>query len=79
MAKIWAIDDGEDSLMDALAGVAGNTETFCDDCVHYDDVGVKCKAFPDGIPSDIWGGIVPHTKPMPEMGQKNEIVFTPRE
>ena len=73
MAKIWAIDDGEDSLMDALIGVADNNETFCDECRHYDGKGVKCKAFPDGIPAKVWAGIVAHTRPMP--GQTNKVVF----
>jgi hypothetical protein len=47
----------------------------CHLCDHLTD-GQKreCKAFPDGIPLDIWGGDNPHVKKY--LGQENEILFS---
>jgi len=47
----------------------------CSYCVHLKDLGKKrkCKAFPKGIPMDIWMGENEHTEKHP--AQKNDIVF----
>lgn len=45
---------------------------ICHRCVHRDSV-LKCKAFPDGIPSDILAGRFVHTRRWPD--QDNDIVF----
>ena len=47
----------------------------CIDCVHLwqDGIGRKCKAFPDGIPDEIWYGYNKHTKIHPL--QKNKVVY----
>lgn len=48
---------------------------LCMWCRHYRRDN-KCDAFPDtDIPDDILTGKIPHLKPMPELGQMNEIVF----
>ncbi|HOD53853.1 MAG TPA: hypothetical protein PKJ08_04945 [Candidatus Cloacimonadota bacterium] len=64
---------------------------FCTDCKHYDPLrelefnesdSIKsidedvlcCIAFPYGIPDDIYDNA--HDKPRPDLGQKNDIVFT---
>ena len=46
----------------------------CLKCKHFEQLkyGLKCKAFPNGIPDDILMG-TPHTKPT--KNQKNKIVF----
>lgn len=47
----------------------------CISCSHLwqDGVGRTCKAFPEGIPDDIWMGSNKHTKIHPE--QKNKVVY----
>lgn len=52
---------------------------ICSRCQHFDamsPLGKKkvCKAFPDGIPGEIWLGENDHTKPFP--GDKG-IMFAP--
>ncbi len=40
----------------------------CAYCKHFDDtrdIGMFCKAFPEGIPSDILDRLFDHTKPHP--------------
>lgn len=41
--------------------------TICLDCEHLKgptDSGWKCKAFPNGIPANVWKGIVNHEQPI---------------
>ena len=64
------LQDTEDRLVEALK----NEDFNCVYCAHFIDVEEEtCKAFPDGIPEDIIGGAVAHTKPM--FDQKNKLVF----
>ena len=44
----------------------------CDNCKHYNNDGISCKAF-KVIPIEIISGEFSHTKKHPE--QKNDIVF----
>ncbi len=37
----------------------------CGACVHWRTMRRVCKAFPDGIPMEIWMGENLHTKPYP--------------
>lgn len=41
----------------------------CLDCKHLDPQSnashPRCKAFPEGIPVEVWLGSMPHTKPLP--------------
>ncbi len=48
----------------------------CQYCIHLDSKGEgpACKAFPNGIPKDIWHGTNHHLTPT--KGQKNDIVLT---
>jgi hypothetical protein len=50
--------------------------TFCKNFIISVDER-KCKAFPKGIPMDIWVGKFDHIKKHPD--QDNDIVFKPRE
>lgn len=43
-------------------------------CKHFDGKGLKCKAFPEGIPDVIMSGVSGHDKPLPN--QRNEVVYT---
>jgi len=47
----------------------------CFFCRHLYSPGVdrKCKAFPKGIPVEIWVGDNPHTEPLPDQG--NDYFF----
>lgn len=54
-------------------------EVKCLSCEHYtvtDSYLPTCKAFPNGIPKEIWGERVDHTKPYPE---DNGIQFQQKE
>ena len=48
---------------------------LCTFCIHYlgDE---KCKAFPDGIPNDVFCGYIQHTEPVEG---DNGIIFEPNE
>lgn len=55
--------DGEDSLYEMTM-----ISTVCTHCQHYNIEDVEnhtCKAYPDGIPPEIWLGKNDHTKPYP--------------
>jgi len=43
-------------------------------CMHY-RFDSECDAFPKGIPKEIFTGAVEHNRGMPELGQKNDIIF----
>lgn len=49
----------------------------CLDCSNLDrdnlQIGLYCKAFPEGIPEEILSGENSHTEPLPK--QENKIVF----
>ena len=51
---------------------------LCMDCKHLNDTecGFSCKAFPDGIPDDIFSSTILHIKPY--KGDKG-IQFEPRD
>ena len=44
------------------------------DCKNY-IVKMKCTAFPEGIPREIWEGENDHSEPLPD--QDNDIVHEP--
>ena len=47
----------------------------CAFCEHYiANSDCLCEAFPGGIPAKILQGWVVHDRPMPELGQKNDLV-----
>lgn len=51
----------------------------CAGCAHLNTDGsfpIKCKAFPEGIPESILVDDVDHDRPMPELGQKNDLIWT---
>jgi hypothetical protein len=48
----------------------------CDECKNYLKRNT-CKAFPDGIPSDILLNKIAHTQPTNQ--QDNDIVFEPKD
>ncbi len=51
---------------------------ICFDCKHFsNEFGLKCQAFPKGIPDEILQGENDHTTPLPDQG--NDIVFEPIE
>ena len=52
-----------------------HTRPKCVDCENYEFRG-KCKAFPKGIPQDIYYGRHDHRKPYPD---DNGILFEPIE
>jgi len=41
-------------------------DAICHKCIHVDENGVTCKAFPDGIPVAILNGEFDHHKPHPD-------------
>jgi hypothetical protein len=45
---------------------------ICNDCKHYRG-GAKCAAFPERIPTEVFGGGNDHNKPLPN--QNNDVVF----
>ena len=47
----------------------------CYKCIHKIEFGADCKAFPSGIPSDIFTNKVKHTKPYKG---DNGIMFEPK-
>ena len=61
-AKVYAIHDGEDDLLDAIAELDDDKD--CYNCAHFDG-GHSCAAFPEedgGIPIEILSGPVVHDK-----------------
>ena len=50
-------------------------QPICIDCKNYNLDKGNCKAFPKGIPDEIYLGDNKHTKPLKE--QMNDIVFEP--
>lgn len=46
----------------------------CSKCKHFNG-SIRCKAFPNGIPMDIFGGKVDHSKPVKG---DNGITFEPK-
>jgi hypothetical protein len=49
---------------------------YCKNYIHSEDVVPMCKAYPDGIPMEIFREEVDHTKPYPG---DNGIQYEPRE
>lgn len=47
---------------------------YCHRCEHLYRVKMGCKAFPDGIPSNILLGHLPHEVPYPQ--QSGDFVYT---
>ena len=45
----------------------------CNDC-RFRTV-TSCEAFPEGIPSEVMTNKVQHDRPLPELGQTNDLVF----
>ena len=56
----------------------GRNWHFCRFCKHLHSLigELTCDAFPEGIPRELTSDLILHNKPM--LGQKNDIVFTPR-
>lgn len=48
-------------------------ELICDTCKHYNGATKTCKAFPNGIPLEIWNGLNDHSEPLTNQG--NDIVY----
>lgn len=48
----------------------------CAACQHFRPASGVCAAFPQGIPLAILSGQVEHTKPLPALGQDNDVVYT---
>ena len=48
-------------------------QPICFKCIHYLFETGTCKAFPNGIPDEIYLGDNHHRKPLPD--QQNDIVF----
>ncbi|MEI6652563.1 MAG: hypothetical protein WCL42_08305 [Chlorobiaceae bacterium] len=56
------MDNNEPDILDG-GGLISFSE-ICTFCKHWTvEIGRKCKAFPDGIPANIWIGKNDHTKP----------------
>jgi hypothetical protein len=49
----------------------------CNTCIHQNNDGLSCLAFPDSIPKLIRQNKVTHHQPRPELGQTNNLVHTP--
>jgi len=58
-----------------LLALGVEVETPCVACKHYKGRGV-CRAFPKGIPKEIFTGLSSHTLPI--KGQKGKFVFEAR-
>jgi hypothetical protein len=70
------IKPSDDIQLDGKDFYMGFFSDVCSSCKHQYDViekGRTCKAFPEGIPDEIWLGENKHLKPLPD--QKNDIVF----
>lgn len=65
------LSEAEDNLLDAILNI--DTEHICRYCIHYDDSDVSCKAYPDGILTDIITGKVIHNKILE--GQEGDYIF----
>ena len=50
---------------------------LCLGCKHFQSRKLACPAFPNGIPSDVLEGFLPHVEVLP--GQKGAYVFEPKE
>ncbi len=51
-----------------------STSTYCLHCKHY-EFGLRCPAFPEEIPDDIFTGEVEHDQMRSD--QEGECIFTP--
>ena len=60
----------------------GQPLSQCDLCIHLqpgvqvDGVGA-CKAFPQGIPREVYGNDIAHNTPLRDLVQEGDYVFTP--
>lgn len=45
----------------------------CASCIHFDLEGVRCEAYPDGIPDVVFGNELIHDKVLP--GQTGTVIF----
>lgn len=59
-----------------IADIGVDISVQCLRCKHLGEP-LTCKAFPKGIPREILGGKIDHSKPLPD--QKNDISFEPKE
>jgi len=66
------MDSGDDSFLPKSL----TSWHFCRFCKHLHNLSETstCDAFPEGIPRELYSGLLFHDKPWPE--QKNSIVFT---
>ena len=62
------IRDGQDE-------VGGTHGSQCNDCAYRWPSGLSCDAFPSGIPIDVIADAVVHDHPLPELGQRNKVVY----
>lgn len=70
--------DQEEDFIDDMKQIWANEGKTCLYCKHLKDIyGSSCVAFPKVIPSPFLTGVEVHTKP--KYGQKNKIVFEPKE
>jgi hypothetical protein len=51
------------------------TNFICFNCVHAIDNPIGCKAYPDGLPDQVFE-TNKHNKPF--KGQKNNLIYTPK-
>ena len=59
-----------------LADVGVDISVQCLECNHLGEP-LTCKAFTEGIPIEILGGKIDHSKPLPDQG--NDIIFEAKE
>jgi len=65
-----------------MSDIIGHNEPLvkiaCNYCKHkkFSMKNIICKAFPNGIPKEIYSGSNQHQKPLPNQG--NNIVFEPK-